>query len=140
MKVRTAASVVGLVNGAWMIYAGWFWGRTFFFPIPIPAGVSEIATAVNPELLGLGVILVLDSLVCFLNWTKAFYASAFLSVLGILIVVAVGPSPNGPEFVLGAFLVSVSLGMLTIALNVVAARSRTFVPEQDHPLNLPVFG
>jgi len=94
----------------------------------------------NPELLGLGVILVIDSLVCYLGWTKAFYASAVLSALGILDVVAAGPSPSGPEFALGAFLFSVSLGLLTIALDIVAARRRTFVPEENHPLNLPVFG
>lgn len=140
MKLRTAVSAISLVNGAWIIYAGWLWRGTFFFPIPTPEGSPEIATSMNPELLGLGVVLILVSLVCFLDWTKAFYASAVLSALGILDIVAAGPSPGSAEFEVGAVLLSVSLGVLTIALDVAAARRKTFVPEEDHPLNLPVFG
>jgi hypothetical protein len=140
LRLRTAAAAVSLVNGAWLVYAGWFWLVTFFFPIPISAGSPPVASSTNPELLALGIILVLDSVLCFLDWDRAFYASSVLSALGVLDILLAGPSPSSPYFVTAVFLLAVSLGAVTIVLDVVAARRRTFVPEADHPLNLPVFG
>ncbi|MGA2663763.1 MAG: hypothetical protein ABSF83_02295 [Nitrososphaerales archaeon] len=140
MRLRTVATAVGFLDGVWLVYAGWLWFETFFVPVLGPSGAPEVATSTNPELLGLGVVLVLVSFFCFLGWTKAFYASAILSALGILDVVVAGPSPSSPYFEPVPVLFSVLLGSLTVASGVVAARRRTFVPEEDHPLNLPVFG
>jgi len=140
LRLRTVAAAVSLANGVWLVYAGWLWLETFFFPVVSPSGARQVATSTNPELLVLGVVLLLVSFVCCLGWTTAFYASAILSALGILDVVAAGPSPASLYFEPVAVLLSVSLGALAIALDVVAARRRAFVPEEDHPLNLPVFG
>lgn len=140
MKLRTVASAISLIDGAWLIYAGWFWSRTFFFPVPTPVTSVSSLPFSNWLLLGLGVVLLLDSLVSLLNWSVAFYVSAVLAVLAVLEVVVAGPSPAGAQFEAGAVLLSVLLGALTIALDVLAARRKSFVPEEDHPLNLPVFG
>ena len=89
----------------------------------------------NAVLLALGVILLLDSVACYVGWTEALYASAALSFL-IVLDIAIG----GAQFATAGFAGSLLLGLLTMALDILAARRKLFIPEEDHPLNLPVFG
>ena len=132
MKLGTVAAAVSAVNGFWLIVAGLFWNQAFSFINPT---AQTIPSSDNLVLSLLGAIILLDSIVCFLGWSKAFYVSAAASVLGILGVAAGGVQLASPSFVVSALLC-----LLTAVLDVVAARRKTFVPEADHPLNLPVFG
>jgi len=81
----------------------------------------------------LGAILVLDSALCFWGISSAYYVSALLSVVMLVFV------PGGIQ--LGdLFLTSVAAAAITVVLDALAARSREYIPEKDHPMNLPVFG
>ncbi|MDA4112931.1 MAG: hypothetical protein OK474_02690 [Thaumarchaeota archaeon] len=84
--------------------------------------------------------MLVDSLVCFLAFSRAFYISALLSVIvAFLVLVSVAASwqtwtsyPATPA--------SILLGLATVVLDIIAARRKTYVSEENHPLNLPVFG
>ena len=84
-------------------------------------------------MLVVGVLLIMDSAVCFLGISPAYYASALLAVIMLVFV------PGGIQAA-DLFVVSAVLGAATVALDAVAANTREYLPEQDHPLNLPVFG
>ncbi len=131
MRLRSAATAITLVNGVWAIAAGAYWSRIFTF---VP-NVSGPLSSENVILLALGVILLLDSIACYMGWTEALYASAALSLL-IVLDIAIG----GVQFASPMFAGSLLLGLLAIAVDILAARRKLFIPEEDHPLNLPVFG
>jgi hypothetical protein len=130
LKLKTVASAVSLVNGAWLVAAGAYWLQVFSFPQLGLGPQSE-----NWIVLALGVILALDSAFCYLGWVEALYASAAISALGVM-----GIAIGGVELTTLAFAFSALIGLLTIALDILAARRKVFIPEEDHPLNLPVFG
>ena len=128
MKEQSVAAAVSLVNGVWTAAAGAYWSHAF-------GASTRLNTGENPILLVLGVLILLDSLVCFLGPLEAFYASAALSFVSI-----VGIASWGAPLASGGFLVSAILAAATIGLTIQGARRKTVVPEEDHPLNLPVFG
>ncbi len=132
MRLRSAVSAVTLVNGLWSVAAGAYWSRIFEFVNP------PIQTSLGSEnifLIVLGAILLLDSIACYVGWTEALYASAAVSLL-IVLDIAIGRV----QFASPAFAGSLILGLVVIALDILAARRKLFIPEEDHPLNLPVFG
>jgi hypothetical protein len=131
LKLKTVASAVSLINGVWLVAAGAYWNQVFSFPL-LGLGTRQ---ADNWVLAVLGIILVLDSAVCFLGWVEALYASAAISAIGVMGIAVGGVQLATPAFVFSAF-----LGLLAIALDILAARRKLFIPEEDHPLNLPVFG
>ena len=91
----------------------------------------------------LGIILLVDSLVCFLAVLRAFYVSAAVSALALLLVLfSVWGTISSMQVWVNypAIPVSILLGMVTMVLDVIAARRKTYVSDEHHPLNLPVFG
>ena len=132
--IRKLAAVVSLLNGAWGILVGLFWKQLFGAP-PWQSETAAISggTSIDFAILAVAAILVLDSALCFWGVSAAYYVSALLSVLMLVFV------PGGIQ--LGdLFLVSVLLVGATVVLDAIAANSRDYIPERDHPLNLPVFG
>ena len=133
-RIRKTAATVSLLNGAWGIVVGVFWTRVFGAPpwqnetSLTPGGIS-----IDIAILVVGVFLVLDSAVCFWGISAAYYVSALLSVVMPVFV------PGGIQ--LGdLFLASSLFAVATVVLDALAANSRDYILERDHPMNLPVFG
>jgi hypothetical protein len=130
--LRTLAAVVSLVNGAWGILSGIYWYR-FYHPAAFPGPNTD--TSLNLIVLSLGIILLLDSAVCFIGPSVAFYASAVLSAILLVYELSLSISFGSAETIL-----AIVLALATIVLDVAAARVKKVVSEENHPLNLPVFG
>ncbi|MDA4123124.1 MAG: hypothetical protein OK456_08110 [Thaumarchaeota archaeon] len=120
--IRKAAASVSLLNGLWGILLGLF-GAT-----PL-AGTLHL----NGATLVVAAILVLASILCFTWLPGTFYLSALLSVLMLVFI------PGGIQLA-DLFLFSLALAAATIVSDAMAANSKEYVPEKDHPMNLPVFG
>jgi hypothetical protein len=127
--VKTIAALVSIINGAWTVIAGYYWNKLLDVPTYSgPVGHNLIVEVV-------GIILLLDSLVCLLGTSRAFYASAIVSVIALALEVL-----GGAQVTTAGFIFSLVLALATLGLDVMAARKRTMIAEEDHPLNLPVFG
>ncbi len=84
------------------------------------------------------VVLMVDSLACLIAPRKAFYASALLGAV-LAALIGYGGVYSGTLFDVSV-IVGLVLAALTVVLGLAAARSRGSVSEQQHPMNLPVFG
>lgn len=125
--VRIVAAAVSLINGAWGVVAGLYSTRIFDVQLSMSGGDFWI--------LVVGILLLLDSIVCIVGFRTAFYGSAALSVLLILDILLFGAAISDI-----AFIASVLLGLITVVLDIITVRHREIVSEENHPLNLPVFG
>jgi hypothetical protein len=129
---RTVAAAVSVINGIWGIIAGAYWKMLFQSQ---SLGVNNILPPTNLVIIGIAVLLVLDSVVCLVGISKAFYASAVISLAMV-----------GAEFAMGGGLdttgamVALPLMVVTVAMDIVGATRKQYVSEENHPLNLPVFG
>jgi len=85
--------------------------------------------------LALASILVVVSLATVVGPAAIFYVSAALGLVIDAIELL-----NYSSISLGEFYVTVILVAMSLGLSLVAARRRTGVSEQSHPMNLPVFG
>jgi hypothetical protein len=85
-------------------------------------------------LLLLGVVLLIDAVVCVYGARFAFYGSLVISFLVIVVDSVVGSPQSGPQ------LLVLSLSLLTILTSIIALRSQSGISEQANPMNLPVFG
>jgi len=133
---RTAAVAVGAVNGIWSILLGEYW-RAMVEPICPGSGyvgLCVLPPTSNLLVLALSALVLVVSLVCYFGWTVTFYGSAVLSAVALAAELLSGVGLGW------ATILSVALGIATIALDVAAARTKTGVAEENHPLNLPVFG
>ena len=133
MRLSTVTALVGVVAGLWNIWA-YFQecrGVTSLCPSLQPAPTGTEGTVV----LGLAVVLVLVSLVTFIGPIVLFYLSA---VVGVTIDALVVVSYSSIEE--GSFLVTVILVTVSVVLEIISAVRRTSMPEQSHPMNLPIFG
>lgn len=130
--IRTIAAAVGIVNGIWGIVAGFYWKVLFQ---PPPAGISVLLPATNLAMVAVGIVLTLVSFVCLIGPAVTFYGSviASLAMVGVEFVTGAGLDTTG-------FIVSLILMVATIVLGMVAATRKQHVSEENHPLNLPVFG
>jgi hypothetical protein len=88
-----------------------------------------------PGLLVVEVALLVDSVACFAGRWIALPVGVALSVLTIGLVVFQWNS-LGMVYSAGSILLSV----IALVLSGVAMVSRVDIPEESHPLNLPVFG
>jgi hypothetical protein len=127
--VKTVAALVSMVNGVYAAAVGAYWGKV----VPTSSGATGGLDGLFVSVLGF--ILLLDSLVCLLGSSKAFYASAGISLLLVILEAAVGIQLGSSGFIGG-----LGLALVTVGLDVIAARTRKVISEADHPLNLPVFG
>ena len=115
-----------------MVSVSW---RTLFGAPPWQghASPTNVGTSIDVAMLVMAVLLILDSALCLWGVSVAFYVSALMAVV-MLVFVPGGIQPAG------LFLVSLLLAVATVGLDAIAARSRDYINERDHPLNLPVFG
>jgi hypothetical protein len=125
--VRVIASAVSLVNGVWGIASGLYSSRIF--------GVQQSTGAGDFWIIAVGALLLLDSLVCIVGFQTAFYGSAALSILLVVDILLFGAAITDTAFVASAL-----LGLITVALDILAITRKQVVSEENHPLNLPVFG
>jgi len=125
--VRVVAAAVSLVNGVWGVVAGLY--STRMFGVDLSKGGGEL------WILIVAVLLILDSLICFVGFRTALYGSAALSILLLLDIILFGAAIAS-----AAFAASALLGLITVVLDIVTIRRRSGVSEENHPLNLPVFG
>jgi hypothetical protein len=83
----------------------------------------------------IGILLLLDAIVCFTNRWFAFPFAALLSLGAIIFAIltwnALGINYAG---------VMLALGSAALVLDALATSSRMKIPEESNPLNLPVFG
>lgn len=125
--IRTVAALVSLGTSLYGMAVAGYWDSIVHLAVGIAGPNIILVTA--------GVILLLDSVVCFFGFTNAFYVSAVLSAVIILLEVAQSIPLAGTAFVVGAILC-----VVTIGLDILGARRKSVVSEENHPLNLPVFG
>lgn len=85
-------------------------------------------------LVGVGIVLLVDALICFRGFTAGFYGSAAMSLLVILSEARTGDLLSTEPFTL------VLLSTITLVFDLIALTARTKLTEQGNPMNLPVFG
>src|SRR5271155_2532459 len=107
--VRRVAAIVSLIDGAWGILAGVYWRQVFGINAPMAGGEFWIVVV--------GVVLLLDSVVCLVGLGSAYYASAALSILLMIDFLLSGAPIGSPGFVLSAL-----LGLITVVLDAIAVR------------------
>jgi len=118
--IKVVASATTIVTGVLGAYVG--------YASPTPAGSQLLLSA-------LGIVLVLDSLVCLYGVNVAFAGAAVVSaVLVFTCLIGWGGAYTGLK------LVTLLIAVLNIVLSTMAFRSSTGLPEQANPMNLPVFG
>ena len=141
MRLRALAVILSFVTSVWTIGAGYYATRLFGTGLAM-GSLGSVA------LILIGVFLLVDTAACLIGISKAFYIGAVLSALILLELVAsyvlsgVPPSagdPSGFVRTLG-FDVSVPLAVITALVDGFAGRRRRRIAEENHPLNLPVFG
>ena len=129
--VQRAATAVNLLVGLWAIAVAWMFGPAYACPsggcpVPILQGAVPIV----------GIVLVLDALVCFVGLRSAFVAGGVLSAV-VAAVTALDWSGQGG---VGAWAGLVVLSLASVVLDFLAFRHRGQLGEQANPMNLPVFG
>ncbi|MDA4136717.1 MAG: hypothetical protein OK449_06950 [Thaumarchaeota archaeon] len=89
-------------------------------------------------LLVVGALLLIDGAFCLVEKWPAFLVGILLSLATIVIVAVQWNKIGGlgPE----STVITAALALLALALDVKALLSRRPVSEENHPLNLPVFG
>lgn len=97
--------------------------------VPGPPGLQGTLAA------GLAAVLILVSFVAFVGPSLLFYAASLVCIF-IDVLEAANYSAIAP----GSLYMALGLVTIALALDLVAARQRTGVSEQSHPMNLPVFG
>jgi hypothetical protein len=118
--IKAAATSVTLASGVVGAYAG----------LALPSvGTTQLLLA------AIGLVLVVDSIVCLYGASVAFAGSSVVSAVYLLVAVlgwSLGFSPLE--------VITIGLVVVDIPLGVIAYRSTTAIPEQANPMNLPVFG
>lgn len=134
VAVRTAGAVVNLLNALWAAYIS-------LVTINTPANCPQngcpfsLLTYLPTVLLVVAAILVIDAVICFIGFSVGFIVGAVLSVA----IVGLVGAQWGTFGNLGSSL-SVALSTIAILLDLISMRSKRRIPEESHPLNLPVFG
>jgi hypothetical protein len=136
--VKRLAGIVNILQAVMVI---------FFAAFTVPSGSCGGAsgacsglslTSPLAPLLVVGILLLVDGLVCVIERWPAFLVGIILSLITI-VEVAINwgkVGGGGPDFLVGSAVIAV----VAIALNAKALVSRPPIAEENHPLNLPVFG
>ena len=135
VPIKALGSLFGLANGAWAVYIAESALNTVYH-CPANGCPPEMFAYVPyaQALTVVGGMLVADSLVSFKGYRAALLLAAILSA-GVLGLVAAEWGEYGP-----GSLYSSLLSVAAAAVCLVASRSPKDIPDQAHPLNLPVFG
>src|SRR5437870_11085330 len=127
MVVKGLAGAINLVESFWTLYVT----LTSVSPSPycLVCGLPANFWAFD-VFLALGVLLLIDAVVCFVGIWLAFPIGALLSFLMLPLVALEWNA-------LGTMYSSISIGVAVAAIisDGFAAVSRTKLPEQNHPLN-----
>lgn len=138
MLVKKMAGIVNVSQAAVLIV---------FAAVTVPSGSCGGASGTCSSLsftgplapfLIAGFLLLIDGLVCMIERWPGFLGGIILSLVTIAEVAIEWGKVGGvgPDFLAG----SVVIAGLAVALNVKALVSRPPMAEENHPLNLPVFG
>ena len=127
MKLGVIAGAVGVINGAWATAAGALWTSLFGL-------TGDHGTGSSALMIALGLLIIISSAATFVGPPQALYAPAAFSLIAFLGIATSGADSGG------AFYLSALLAVVSIVLDILGARKKVYVPEEDHPLNLPVFG
>ena len=84
----------------------------------------------------IGVLLVLDALVCFIGLRSAHFVGGALSAAIAAVIAFNWAGQAGGE----AWASLVVLSLVSVMLDILAVRRRSQMSEQANPMNLPVFG
>ncbi|MDG6949716.1 MAG: hypothetical protein JRM77_07715 [Nitrososphaerota archaeon] len=126
-----ASAAFNFLTGMWVAIAGWGFGPSLLCPrsgCPIPALQGAVPV--------LGVILVLDALVCYIGFRSAFMVGGALSAIVAAIALYNWAGHYGGE----AWTSLVVLSLMSLVFDLLALRPREQLKEQANPMNLPVFG
>lgn len=135
--VKTLAIVMNVLEGAWVL----FYVLSPWSPIGLsvpPFGVSSpnLLYGGLPEVvLVLGVLLLVDAVVCRWGASLAFFVGVILSA-GLLVSNAMAYSTLGGIPLVAGMLISI----IAAIADFLASRGTQKIPEQANPMNLPVFG
>ena len=134
MLVKRAAGVVNLLEAGWVLYIVILFMNA---PSSCPSGgCPPIANSwVFNVLLLLGSVLFVVAAVSFTGRWWAFPVAALLSLFTMPLI-ALQIEALGTAFAIAALILAVA-GLI---FDVVASISKGQISEQEHPLNLPVFG
>ena len=135
MLIKRVAGAVTLLEGLWLLY----------IVLSASPGEGTFCRTCSGPALGaplfpilLGVLLLVDSALCLLERWIAFLLGALLSATTIVLVLLHLSELGGSYLEVSAVLTVLSLAALI--LDVKAAISQPKLSEENHPLNLPVFG
>jgi len=132
MSVKGMVGIANLLNSLWILYLVYLY-PTFctgcFDSVPVHYDL------IVSMMLVVGLILVIDSGACLAGKWLGLPMGALLSSVTIPLLIM-------KLYYFGAFFVGLGVvfAVAAVVLDVVAAVSKTAMPEQNHPLNLPVFG
>lgn len=135
MLIKRVAGAVTLLEGLWVLY---------IVLSPSPGEGTFCLTCSGPALgaplfpILLGVLLLVDSTLCLLGRWIAFLLGALLSATTIVLVL-LHLSELGRSYLEVSTVLTV-LSLAALILDVKAAISQPKLSEENHPLNLPVFG
>lgn len=132
-RVGRAAGLLCLLAGAW--------GAVFAFAFPgkssCPTGGCSMAVgALQPAILVLSLVLLVDGFACLYGFRKGFYLGGAFSAVsaGLVLFEWAGRKPG----LIAVGFVFVCL--LAVIGDLVAIWKKSGLPEQVNPMNLPVFG
>lgn len=124
---------MGIIAGSWAIVTYFLGCHSSFAGCPRfapgPPGLQGTLAA------ALAALLILASFVAFVGPPILFYVGSLLCLL-IDALEVVNYSSIAP----GSLYLSLVLITVALVLDIAAARHKTSVSEQSHPMNLPVFG
>jgi len=135
VPIKALGSVLGLANGAWAAFiAETALNRIYNCPAGgCPASLFAYVPYAE-ALAAVGAVLVVDSVVSFKGFRVCFLLAALLSV-GVLGLVGLEWGTYG-----GWSLPACILAVAAAAVGTVASRGSKGMPDEAHPLELPVFG
>jgi hypothetical protein len=120
--------------GAWALVQVWAFPTVY----ACPNGGCPASITIPPELtLLFGVLLIADGLICFARLRAAFYAGGLLSVVMAVLVLYQWTGATPPNL---AFVALPVVSLLALIADILALSSKSKLAEQQHPMNLPVFG
>ncbi len=132
-RLGTAAGALGILTGLWTLAVVYLDGALRSCPsggCP-PSGFDWYGAAI----VLLSILLIFNSAVSFVWHSQVFYVTSLISAL-LTVALLLDASSIDPA----VFWFTVVLPALSAVVNLFAARVRTAVSEQSHPMNLPVFG
>jgi hypothetical protein len=129
LLVKKLAGAFNIVGGLWLVYIGHGTSVSGSGAYPAPAFVPVII---------IGLILIADSIPCFFQLWVGFLTGIVLALAAIVLIPWQSWAPDQIEI----HVITFALPAIAIVLNAIAALSkkRPSLSEENHPLNLPVFG